>query len=594
MQSYIESEIIEMDYDTFISIIHYNPTTSRSIFNVQKGQKRSFIEKLFGLEIYSEITDKCNKKLSSINSKILESEHVIELNSKNIVSLKEQNEKISTNISTDKENQQRLIDNLIEKREKIKLDEDELNELIEKRDVVLEKMQNNSKKLDDTEKDIKVNKEKIALLDCKETTFDVEQYRKIKRKIFLYERVNFDVEYVEDEINKFNQDILKLIKEENNKKLEQKKIEDEIERLENLNSGVCPLCKSKIDKKDLKSKIESSNNELKKIKEELVSLNDSEKKKRDDVEKYEKKIKKIKKSKEKYQKLSKILNDLDIQKIEYDRWKENEEKIVQIKEILREKSDDLSGLVDMDKKYNKMIKFIDDKIEAAEKIKTEISKLNEDINIQKALLEEKERKHNEIKEIIQSNEKTIKENDAEIEKEKKNLGLYKDLLDYVEFIKKICKDENVKQYAISNTIPFLTKQVNKYLSEAAYDFYLKLDGWLNVEIKGAGIKDAGFGNLSSGQQKTTNLAMILSFLDICKLQKSTFPDILLLDEILDGAIDSVTLSQMFNIIAKKQKEDKLKLFIVSHRKEINELSNIDNIYLIEMKDGFSHIKRVTK
>lgn len=192
MQSYIESEIIEMDYDTFISIIHYNPTTSRSIFNVQKGQKRSFIEKLFGLEIYSEITDKCNKKLSSINSKILESEHVIELNSKNIVSLKEQNEKISTNISTDKENQQRLIDNLIEKREKIKLDEDELNELIEKRDVVLEKMQNNSKKLDDTEKDIKVNKEKIALLDCKETTFDVEQYRKIKRKIFLYERVNFD------------------------------------------------------------------------------------------------------------------------------------------------------------------------------------------------------------------------------------------------------------------------------------------------------------------------------------------------------------------------------------------------------------------
>jgi ABC-type lipoprotein export system ATPase subunit len=85
--------------------------------------------------------------------------------------------------------------------------------------------------------------------------------------------------------------------------------------------------------------------------------------------------------------------------------------------------------------------------------------------------------------------------------------------------------------------------------------------------------------------------MILSFLDISKMQTSSFPDVLLLDEILDGAIDSITLTQMFNIIAKKQKEDNLKLFIVSHRKEINEIGKIDNIYKIEMQDGFSKISQ---
>ncbi len=42
---------------------------------------------------------------------------------------------------------------------------------------------------------------------------------------------------------------------------------------------------------------------------------------------------------------------------------------------------------------------------------------------------------------------------------------------------------------------------------------------------------------------------------------------------------------------KKQKEDNTKIFIVSHRKEINDVV-FDKIYKVTMENGFSKIKNV--
>jgi hypothetical protein len=48
--------------------------------------------------------------------------------------------------------------------------------------------------------------------------------------------------------------------------------------------------------------------------------------------------------------------------------------------------------------------------------------------------------------------------------------------DYYNFIKVLCNDENIKQYAISNLIPILNNKVNYYLSEVGFNFYVKFDG----------------------------------------------------------------------------------------------------------------------
>jgi DNA repair exonuclease SbcCD ATPase subunit len=164
-----------------------------------------------------------------------------------------------------------------------------------------------------------------------------------------------------------------------------------------------------------------------------------------------------------------------------------------------------------------------------------------------------------------------------------------DISDYLDYVKMICKDENVKQFAISTIIPYLTSRTNHYLSEVGYSFYVEFNNWLDEDIKGPGISNCTYGNLSGGESKAVSFALQMALLDVSRIQAGIFPDILLLDEILDSSVDSYGLEKILGIVKLKQREDRTKTFIVSHRKEVTDL-DADRIYLIEKKDGFSHIR----
>lgn len=594
MQKYIESSLLEIDYDTFVSIIHYNPTTSKSIFNVQKAQKRSFIEKIFGLEMYSEISDKCNKEIAQLNVSVLESEKILELKNRDIEPLKEQTLTLHQNIVKDKKEYKENLDKINEKKNLIKINDDELQTFKNKLELILEKKEKYKESITELTKTKEITNEKVKMIDGKDNGFDVDEYSNIDKEI-----KELESEYINntDDLNDKIEEILKNnddIKNDISKyKLEVTLSKTELSNLLKLESGVCPVCDNKIDKEDLNSKKEEININISE-KESLISdLTDKINENNENISSIKTKISKNNKIKDRLDSLKSKHMRLEYEKKEYDLYISNKSLILE----MHNEVNNLNEKIKKDKaeleKLEKLEKAVTLKIEEMEKNKSIFDEFEKEIELQKKLLEEKEKRYKEIEDIIQENKNKLIEIKKTIEVEEAKKLEFKEKIEYYDYIKKICKDENVKQYAISNMIPFLSKQVNNYLSEVGFNFYLKFDNWLNVEVKGPGIRDAGFGNLSSGQQKTTNLAMILSFLDISKLQVSSFPDILLLDEILDGAIDSVTLTQMFNIIAKKQKEDNLKLFIVSHRKEINEIGKLDNIYKIEMKDGFSKITKTS-
>lgn len=594
MQKYIESSLLEIDYDTFVSIIHYNPTTSKSIFNVQKAQKRSFIEKIFGLEMYSEISDKCNKEISQLNVSLLESEKILELKNRDITPLKEQTISLQQNIIKDKKEYKENLNKINEKKNVIKINDEELLTFKNKLEIIIQKKENYKITITDLNKRKEIIVEKVKMIDGKDNGFNIEEYENTNEKINSLElKYIKDVDHLTDKI----EEILKVnddIKNEISKyKLEITMLKTEFSNLIKLESGICPLCENEIDKEDLNVKKDETEKFILDKENLIVGLNIKINENKENINEIKTDININSKIKDNLDVLKSIFMKLTYEKKEYDLYMLNKSLILE----MTEEVDNIINKVNSEKveleKLEKLEKVVVIKIDEIEKNKSIFNELEKEIEIQNKLLEEKEKKYREIEEIIKSNKDKLIEIRKTIELENKKKLEFKEKIEYYDYIKKICKDENVKQYAISNMIPFLSKQVNNYLSEVGFNFYLKFDNWLNVEIKGPGIRDAGFGNLSSGQQKTTNLAMILSFLDISKLQVSSFPDILLLDEILDGAIDSITLTQMFNIIAKKQKEDNLKLFIVSHRKEINEIGKLDNIYKIEMKDGFSKITKTT-
>lgn len=601
IQSEIESDIIEMDFDTFISIIHYNSTTSKSIFNVSKSQKRSFIEKLFGLEAYSSISQKCNEKINKLNTNILDIDKDMQFNNKTIEDLSIQNKTFNDDIKQNKDLYIIKIKNI--NKEIFKLNENInknsliVDEIQNKKTIVQEKLVEYTTNLEIIEKEIYSTSEILKSKNIDNIDFNINDFFEISKKIESFNIIDkekelknilLEKELLEKELDEIN----KLI---TNKKIEESNLKGKLSSIKDfdIKDNKCPLCHSKIEPKkiqeDIKKKKNIIENDIAKISNEILKLNITEKK--SEISEINIKISNIENQLKQFIKLKENFIILENKKVIYDIYLKEKENIDLLKNkmsvLTNEKRDILVNI----EKYNKIIKSIEVEIEKSFKLQTELSNLQNELNILLNKQQENEKQINKIQEYIENNNNKINnyilENDNKLKEKNKN----KDILDYFEYIKKICKDENVKQYAISNLVPYLTNQANGYLTEAGFDFYLKLDSWLNVDIKGPGISEAGYGNLSSGQQKTTNLAMILSFLDICKFQYNIFPDILLLDEVLDGSIDSITLSQMFNIISKKQREDKLKLFIVSHRKEINEV-DVDNIYKVEMTNGFSEIKKI--
>jgi DNA repair exonuclease SbcCD ATPase subunit len=218
------------------------------------------------------------------------------------------------------------------------------------------------------------------------------------------------------------------------------------------------------------------------------------------------------------------------------------------------------------------------------------------ISLKKAKIEELKRQtaleesaREEFRAMIATEEQTIKRLSAEnreLDKKAKTLSTIKD---YLVVIRDICKDENIKQFAISSIMPYLNKQTNHYLSEVGYGFYTLIDRWLDADIKGPGVTGATYGSLSGGESRGIDLALQFALLDIARIQAGIWPDIVIMDEILDSSVDSEGIAKLTSIIKSKQHEDQSKMFIISHRDEIDDFS-VDNTYYINKTDGYSNVE----
>lgn len=262
------------------------------------------------------------------------------------------------------------------------------------------------------------------------------------------------------------------------------------------------------------------------------------------------------------------------------------------KEIVQKSVDKLKEKI-ADKKekitrFREKQKFISEREKRILQINSNIESLENNIRLLKEKIKIEEDNRNDIiNEIDQLKDKTsfIESSNSKLISEKTNILK---IIEYVDFIKLICRDEEVKQFAISTLVPFINKQMNYYLSEVGQSFYVVLDKWLEEKIKGPGITKGKYGNLSGGEAKTVDLACQQAIIDIVKMLSTTWPDIMIFDELLDSSLDGFSLDKILGIVKLKQEEDNSKAFIISHRKEVSEL-DFDNIYLVEKKNGFSNL-----
>ena len=102
-----------------------------------------------------------------------------------------------------------------------------------------------------------------------------------------------------------------------------------------------------------------------------------------------------------------------------------------------------------------------------------------------------------------------------------------------------------------------------------------------------------FDNFSAGEQMRIVIATSLSFRDFMATRSNITSNILVIDEYIDSNIDTLAINNIFDILKEFVKDYGQNIFLISHRKEIDN-TLFDNIVQVEKSKNISHVKYLTE
>ena len=598
-QKMFEEDIFAMDLKMFTSLVHSNTNGSANIMSMKKPEKRQLMERMFDLTIFSKMNEICNEKLRNIESKLREKELQIQANVNRISKADEMIKQFQEEIDKKARIAQELKD-LQEVFRELQADHPDIEVRIETLDakiVSLEKdLQNKLSLIEKKEVELETKRKQVLkeIEDAKSLEKTIEKNQRLEKQIKKLEeehgvpdQITSKIERLKGQRTEKQADKSKYIdsyheidKEISGFKADLKTLE---KNLELLKEGKCPVCGTEVADpqahygKEIgacKRKITTRTKKLEKMDVDSEML-DSQ-----------------------LDELDTSIDDLQVQK---DRMLELR---VQIEKVTKQDTTEL----------NEKLTKLDDglalletrKKQFKEKTATDVNPVHnqwKDLNEELSKINRKKKEVDELKtkvevekQNIDSFDKMIKEQEEEkvlIAKQsegiQESMSKVMTIKDYLKAIKGLLKDEMIKQHMISRIMPYLNKQANYYLSEVDYAFYVDIDRWLDIKIKGPGISKATYASLSGGERRGIDLAIQLGFLDIARTQAGIFPDLLTFDELLDSSIDGQGIGEVLKIVKVKQREVNGKFFVISHRSEID-TELIDNNYNVIKENGYSRIE----
>ena len=170
--------------------------------------------------------------------------------------------------------------------------------------------------------------------------------------------------------------------------------------------------------------------------------------------------------------------------------------------------------------------------------------------------------------------------DAEIEE-------LRDLIAHQQFLVKLLtkKDSFIRKLLLQKSLPFLNTRLRYYLDRIGFLHRVTFQEDLSVNISQFG-NGIGFGGLSNGQKARINLALSFSFRDMLQARHGKMK-FCILDECLDVGLGNVGVQLAAKMIKAVAADEKLSMFIISHRDEISNM--FDKHLTVELKSGFSTI-----
>lgn len=267
-------------------------------------------------------------------------------------------------------------------------------------------------------------------------------------------------------------------------------------------------------------------------------------------------------------------------------------KITELKDRLKEIETVKTALKDKLDKLESHIQKIDN-----------INKINERVNQQIMSLSHKKANNQNIIARLQLKLNNVTKNtntNIPIQDEENKLSelkeeLKKDIIDKeetnskiisLEYVSNLLKDTGVKKDILTAYIPTINEMVNEYLNKLGFFARFEIDENFNEKIIARGINDITYFNYSEGEKLRIDLAVLMTWREIAKLQNNMNCNLLIFDEIFDASLDTYGCDAFSDLL---ETLSGLSIFVVTHSPDKLQ-DRFDKVIEFEKISGFSKMK----
>lgn len=158
---------------------------------------------------------------------------------------------------------------------------------------------------------------------------------------------------------------------------------------------------------------------------------------------------------------------------------------------------------------------------------------------------------------------------------------------YYEIASSLLKDTGIKTKIVKQYLPIINKLVNKYLASLDFFVNFNLDDSFKETIKSRHRDDFTYNNFSEGEKAKINLALLFTWRAISKLKNSNSTNLLILDEIVDSALDYNGIDNFLKLL--KEITDDTSVFVISPKGDTYQ-DKFHSVIRFKKEKNFSKMK----
>jgi len=120
-----------------------------------------------------------------------------------------------------------------------------------------------------------------------------------------------------------------------------------------------------------------------------------------------------------------------------------------------------------------------------------------------------------------------------------------------------------------------------------YNIHIQFNPDFTIRVMKLG-KEVNPCSLSNGEKRIGNIMIMMTLMKVFKLKNNVEFNAIFMDEVLDSGINGTLLESVYVFIENVAIQEKMKVFLISHREEIKE--KVKEVIMVSKSRGISTLE----